>query len=83
MTGDTTADRPKSLVSHDEPSMCLAAYRLIGVVGQLGCKSVADKARVLEFARKAQLGDGAGDIVERCRRLRSEVLQWDQQEALR
>lgn len=70
-----------AIASRDEQSLRVTAHRLIGVVGQFGGKAVAEAARALEFARASQLNEGARDLIERCRRLRSEVLQWIREKA--
>lgn len=71
-----------AIASRNEQSLRVTAHRLIGVVGQFGGKSVADKARVLEFAPESQLEDDARNLSERCCRLRSDVLRWVRERAL-
>jgi len=70
-----------AIASRDEQSSRVTAHRLIGVVGQFGGKGVAEAARELEFGPQAQLNEGATDLIERCRRLRSEVRQWSREKA--
>ena len=70
-----------AIALRDEQSLRVTAHRLIGVVGQFGGKSVADKARILESAAEDQLNDGARDLIQRCHRLRSEVVQWGREKA--
>ena len=70
-----------AIASRDEQSLRVTAHRLIGVVGQFGGKGVAEAARALEFGPQAQLNEGARDLIERCRRLRSEVRQWSREKA--